>query len=277
MLDQRRVDPPGVRAVGDQQLGAGVRHAVADPLVAVQHRHREQDRAALPGREERRRRLGRRRQQHRDAVALLDAALAQHARVAVRGRLDLAPAHLAHGAAEVLVDHRELVRRVLVADVGGDVVALGDVPGVLLDGFLVAARHPGSCTRKGLRDAGRAPLRRDAPRYQRSCPSARARASRSRRRRSRSASSSRTTTRSCPAATRRSSRARARRRRSRARARRRGPWPPASDPAAAQPMARRRLSSTPVRPRAGRTPRSQSTARPPTRRRARPRAARRRG
>ena len=38
----------------------------------------------------------------------------------------------------VLVHHRELVGRVLVADVGGDVVALGHVPAVLVAGLLVA-------------------------------------------------------------------------------------------------------------------------------------------
>ena len=138
VLDERRVDALGVRPVGDQQLGAGVRDPVADPLVAVEHRHREQDRAALERGEERRRRLGRRREQHRDAVALLDAVRAQHVREAVRRGLQLAPPDLAHGAAEVLVDHRELVRRMLVAHVGGDVVVLGHLPAVLGEGFLVA-------------------------------------------------------------------------------------------------------------------------------------------
>ena len=40
-----------------------------DPVVAVEHRHREQDRAELPDAEEDRRRLGRRGEHHRDTVA----------------------------------------------------------------------------------------------------------------------------------------------------------------------------------------------------------------
>ena len=66
--------------VGDQHLGLRVRDAVADALVAVEDRHREQDRAQLPGAEERGRRLGRGRQQHRDPVSPLDAVLPQHVR-----------------------------------------------------------------------------------------------------------------------------------------------------------------------------------------------------
>jgi hypothetical protein len=38
---------------------------------------------------------------------------------------------------EVLVDHRELLARVLVADVGGDVVTLRHLPAVLSARFLV--------------------------------------------------------------------------------------------------------------------------------------------
>ena len=57
--------------VGDQHLGAGVGQPVADPVVAVEHRHREQDRPHLPGPEERGRGLRRRRQQHRHPVAAL--------------------------------------------------------------------------------------------------------------------------------------------------------------------------------------------------------------
>ena len=45
--------------------------------------------------------------------------------------------------APVLPDHRELVARVLVADVRGDVVALGHVPAVLSAGLLVAGHGQG--------------------------------------------------------------------------------------------------------------------------------------
>jgi hypothetical protein len=44
---------------------------VADALVAVQDRHREQDRPGLPGADERGRGLRRRRQQHRDTIVAL--------------------------------------------------------------------------------------------------------------------------------------------------------------------------------------------------------------
>ena len=92
VLDQVAVDPVGVLGVGDQHLRLRVGDAVADALVPVQHGHREQDRARLPGAEEHRGRLGRRRQQHRDAVPALDAVLAQHVRALGREVLQLAPA-----------------------------------------------------------------------------------------------------------------------------------------------------------------------------------------
>ena len=117
MLDERRVDAVPVGRVGDEHLGLRVGDAVADAVVAVEDRHREQDRARLVGAEERGGRLGRRRQQHRDAVALLDAVRAQHVGEAVGELLQLAPLDLADVAVEVLVDHRELVGRVLVAHV----------------------------------------------------------------------------------------------------------------------------------------------------------------
>ena len=137
VLDQRRIDAVLVRRVRDEDLGLRVADAVTDAVVAVQHRHREQDRAALPGAEERGRGLGRRGEQHRDTVALLYTVGAQHVREPVRELLQLAPLDAPDGPVEVLVDHRELVRRVLVADVLGDVVALGDVPLVVGDSLLV--------------------------------------------------------------------------------------------------------------------------------------------
>ena len=131
------VHAAGVGGVGDQHLRLGVVDPVADPVVAVQHRHREQDRPRLPRAEERGRRLRRRREQHRDAVAALDPVRAQDVGEAVRPLLQLAPGHLADVALVVLVDHRELVRRMLVAAVDGDVVALRDAPLVCGDRFLV--------------------------------------------------------------------------------------------------------------------------------------------
>ncbi len=150
-LDDLR-EPLDARAVG------GVRHddarlrvaePVADPLVPVEDRHRQQDRAGLPRAEERRRRLGRRRQQHRDPVAALHAALGQQPREAVGHVLQLAPVDLADRAVGILVDHRELVARVLVTDVRGDVVALGHLPRVRGTRFLVGhVSHRTLCGRR---------------------------------------------------------------------------------------------------------------------------------
>ena len=57
---------------------------------------------------------------------------------AVAGVLQLAPGHRPLVAAEVLPQHRELLGRMLVADVLGDVVAVGDAPLVRGDRLLVA-------------------------------------------------------------------------------------------------------------------------------------------
>ena len=108
-----------------------------DPVIAVEDRHREQHRAELPGPEEDRGCLGSGRQDDGDPVAALDPRVSQHVRRLVRQRLKLAPLELAHLAVVALVDHRELFRIVLVADVGGDVVALGHVPDVLGASLLV--------------------------------------------------------------------------------------------------------------------------------------------
>ena len=60
-------------------------------VVAVQHRHREQDPAQLPDPEEDRRRLRRRRQHDRHPVAPLDPEPAEHVRRLVREVMELAP------------------------------------------------------------------------------------------------------------------------------------------------------------------------------------------
>ena len=137
MLTGRALHAIGVGLVGDEHLGLGVGEAVADSLIAVEHRHREQDGPHLPRPEERRRRLGRRREQHGHAIAALDAMRHQHVGEAVGGVLELAPGQPAHVAVEVLMDHRQLLARVAIADVGGDVVALGHVPAVLGAGLVV--------------------------------------------------------------------------------------------------------------------------------------------
>ncbi len=139
LIDQIARHP--VRLVGraDDQLRPGVLDSMADPLVAIEHRHREQDRAQLPGAEEDRRRLRRRRGDHRNPVAALHAVSSQHVCGPGGERLQLAPAHPALVAAEVLPDHRRLVAGMLVADVGGDVVAVGDAPAVRGTRVLIGA------------------------------------------------------------------------------------------------------------------------------------------
>src|SRR6266513_6429151 len=68
--------------------------AMADSLVAVENREREQDRAQLPGAEEERRRLRRGgRRAHGDPVAPLDAERCEQVGGAVGERALLHPAH----------------------------------------------------------------------------------------------------------------------------------------------------------------------------------------
>ena len=134
-LEARRV----VR-VGDQQLRLRVRQAMVDRLLAVEDRHREQDRAELPDAEEDRSGLGRRRQHDGDAVTAPDAAIGERMRRLVREILELAPGQLPRRAVEALPDHRPLVARMLVADVGGDVVARRHLPPVRGADLLVARR-----------------------------------------------------------------------------------------------------------------------------------------
>ena len=64
----------------DNELRLGVGDPVADSLVAIEHGHREQNRPELPGAEEDRCRLRRRRGDHRDSVAARHAVSAQHVR-----------------------------------------------------------------------------------------------------------------------------------------------------------------------------------------------------
>src|SRR4051794_18551750 len=150
MLDERRIDAVPVGRVGEQHLRPRVRQPVADAVVAVEDGHREQDRARLVGPEERCGGLRRRRGQHRPPGAALDAVRAQHVGEAVGELLELPPVHLADIAVDVLVDHRQLVGRVLVAHVGGDVVALGHAPLVGGDGLLVAGELRGGRHGRGI-------------------------------------------------------------------------------------------------------------------------------
>ena len=121
---------------------------MADALVAVEHRHRQQHRAELPGAEEDRGGLRRRRQDDGHPVAALHARRRPARAAAWAARSCSSPQVSSRArAVEALVHHRELVARVLVADVGGDVVALGHLPAVRGDGLLVghrpASREPG--------------------------------------------------------------------------------------------------------------------------------------
>ena len=75
--------------------GAGVAQPVLDALVAVEHRHRQQDRRVLVGAEEDRGGLGQRRQQRGHAVPALDAVGGEHVGEPVREVLQLAEARRA--------------------------------------------------------------------------------------------------------------------------------------------------------------------------------------
>ena len=92
LLDHAVGDAVAVGRVGDQRLGARVAQPVLDALVAVEHRHRQQDRAALVGAEEHGGGLGQRRQQRGHAILALDAVGLERAREAVRQVLQLAEA-----------------------------------------------------------------------------------------------------------------------------------------------------------------------------------------
>ena len=136
----RSVEARRVAGVGDEQLRARVREPMLDPIVAVQHGHREQDRAELPDSEEDRSRLGRRRQNDRDPVALRDTPCGERVRRLVRQVLQLAPLELSGRAVEALPNHRRLVTWVLVADVGRDVVPRRHLPAMACADLVVARR-----------------------------------------------------------------------------------------------------------------------------------------
>ena len=111
---------------------------MADAVVAVEHRHREQDRPASS--------RSRRTRPRSPASAAAASPRGRPSRrraprstLAKRLESSCSSPHctVADRPVEVLVDHRELVGRVLVADVLGDVVALGHAPLVGGDGLLV--------------------------------------------------------------------------------------------------------------------------------------------
>ena len=121
-------------------LAPRVAQPVLDAVVAVEHGHREEDRARLVGAEEDRRGLGQRRQQRGHAIAALHAVRLQGVGE-LRGEvLQLAEGHLALVAAPVLPEHRHPVTRVLVAHIRGDVVTRGNLPAVLIAHIPVAAQ-----------------------------------------------------------------------------------------------------------------------------------------
>jgi hypothetical protein len=128
---------PLVRLVRDEHGGLGVAEPMCDPVVAVQNRHREEQRTKLPGAEKDCRRLGSRGQDDRDAVATDDPIRLEEIGGPVRELLQFTPRQLALYSVEPLVDHRELVRGMLVAAVLGDVVARRYAPLVLRANVLV--------------------------------------------------------------------------------------------------------------------------------------------
>ena len=126
-----------VLRVGDEHSGFGITDPVANPLVAVENRERQQDGAVLPSAEKERRRLGRGGSADRNPILALDAMGSEDVGGAVGEGTLLAPSDLALVAAEILEDHGEFGVRMLVADVRSDVVAVGNDPTVLLASLLV--------------------------------------------------------------------------------------------------------------------------------------------
>src|SRR3954453_14847858 len=111
-----------------------------DALVAIEDREREQDRTELPGAEEHRGRLRRCRGADRHAVTPLDAAGSKQVRgLGGEGAL-LRPADLTLISPEIGEQHRGSVAGLAVADLGGDVVALGDPPPVRPAGLFIGER-----------------------------------------------------------------------------------------------------------------------------------------
>ena len=142
----RPVEARRILGIGHEDACLRVREPVLDPVVAVEHRHREQDRAELPDTEEDRRRLRRRRQHDRHPVATGHTPRGERVRRLVRQILQLTPIELADRAVKALPHHRRLVSRVLVADVGGNVVALRHDPAVGGTHLVVAP----SCSSDGI-------------------------------------------------------------------------------------------------------------------------------
>jgi hypothetical protein len=132
------VEAFGVGGVGYEHLRLGVAEAVCDPLIAVEDRHREQDCAELPRREEDRGGLRRGRQHDRYTVAGPHAVAREQVRRTVGERLHIAPMQRAHDSIVALMHHRERVGMLTIADLGGDVVALRHRPAMLPAKPLVA-------------------------------------------------------------------------------------------------------------------------------------------
>ena len=154
VLDRRRLveqgrHPVAVGGRGHQHLGLGVVEPVHDRVVAVQHRHGEQDRLHLVGGQEAGRDLGRGRGHHRHPVPLADPQPPQGV-----GRPVGEPAHVAEAPALVaaLVGHEahgRAVGLVLVEHVGGQVVAGRDLPAEARGHLLVGAGTMGAVVAHG--------------------------------------------------------------------------------------------------------------------------------
>ena len=139
LLGQPIGDPMAVGRVGHHRPGLGVAQPVLDALVAVKHRHRQEDRSALVGADEHRRGLGQRGQQRGHAVLAFNTRRLEHVGEAVGQILQLAEADPPLVALPVLPHHRGALTLVLVAHVVGDVVALRHLPAMRGTHVLVAA------------------------------------------------------------------------------------------------------------------------------------------
>ena len=125
----RAVEPRRILGIGDEQPGARSRRGGA----RSRRRRRAPTSRAGSRRASRRRRRsppsrGSAGQDDRDAVSPRHAPRRERVSRLVGEVLQLAPVELAHGAVEALPDHRSLVARMPVADVGGDVVPRRHLP-----------------------------------------------------------------------------------------------------------------------------------------------------
>ncbi len=136
VADRRELGDAGL--VGDDGLGAAVRQAERQRILAEEGEERHRDEARLPRRDMGDRRLRRLRQQDREPVATPQAMGAQHVGEAVRELADVGEGEALLAMPLVEEDEGEAVAALAVADIDADVVARRDLPAEPPDHLLVA-------------------------------------------------------------------------------------------------------------------------------------------